>query len=803
MKPAEVQAPGLQPPLYRTVVDEAMNAGQAIMETLIRTARRAMHDQEASARTVRERQRLVEARQYLNKYESVMVERYSSALHGAFLAGDSLAHAVASATVHFDQLELMDDAQVMDRVELARAEQVVMLAVEPSLAVFNPVMCAAAGFSTVRADRNPVRAEIFVRVLQTVVSQMQLSAAVREDLMWHMSDALGKTLAALYARLTAQLQAQGVQAAGYAVRHTSGGSDYVNSGQASHCPDSVNANAQPVFLSPETIMKAPPGLAADVRANRVSRTRRTSVSHDETLLTLEKLRKLLSGELDQVDVTLEPESFAAQFSREFDDAARDSEPAASDFHATVPAAFEALKEMRQIDQVIERISTRKAMRIETPESVSGSLSAVRSTLRHSAQGLGQALSLEVVTLMVDNIANDERLLGPVQDIVKSLEPALLRLALVDPRFFIDKLHPARCLLQEITHRSLAYDSVDALGFSGFLEPLQRAVGPLAGMQIEGAQPFEQVLDRLVRVWDELKQPGQLEKAMEALQHAEERNLLAEKFASEIQVMPAAAIVPAGLVDFLCGPWAQVLAHARMADSSGVDDPGRYRELVFALLWSAQPELTGKNIAKLTKLVPKLLGKLREGLGLIDYPSLKTSSFFELLMNLHQQAFRSLAKAAEPPRLAGLRPTLFDEADPWVAPAEVKASGFMELPEDVACKPLPASAQPDMPASQNVESDALMDEAMGASADTLLPVGSWVELLVKGSWVRTQLSWASPHGTMFLFTSAYGNTQSMTRRSRDKLLAADTMRIVSGQPVVEGALDAVVQTAMLNSIDIRL
>jgi len=85
----------------------------------------------------------------------------------------------------------------------------------------------------------------------------------------------------------------------------------------------------------------------------------------------------------------------------------------------------------------------------------------------------------------------------------------------------------------------------------------------------------------------------------------------------------------------------------------------------------------------------------------------------------------------------------------------------------------------------------------------LPVGAWVELLVNGVWVRTQLSWASPHGSLFLFTSAYGSTQSMTRRSRDKLLAAGSMRIVSDQTVVDGALDAVAQTAMLNSIDVKL
>jgi len=82
----------------------------------------------------------------------------------------------------------------------------------------------------------------------------------------------------------------------------------------------------------------------------------------------------------------------------------------------------------------------------------------------------------------------------------------------------------------------------------------------------------------------------------------------------------------------------------------------------------------------------------------------------------------------------------------------------------------------------------------------LPLGSWAEMLVNGQWVRTQLTWASPHGTLFLFTSAYGTSQSMTRRSRDKMIAAGNLRLVSGQPVVEGALNAVAQTAMRNSVE---
>jgi hypothetical protein len=82
----------------------------------------------------------------------------------------------------------------------------------------------------------------------------------------------------------------------------------------------------------------------------------------------------------------------------------------------------------------------------------------------------------------------------------------------------------------------------------------------------------------------------------------------------------------------------------------------------------------------------------------------------------------------------------------------------------------------------------------------LPLGSWIELKVQSQWVRTQLTWASPHGTLFLFTNAQGATQSMTRRSGDKLVAAGQLRVISNRPVVDGALNAVAQMALRNSVN---
>jgi hypothetical protein len=250
-------------------------------------------------------------------------------------------------------------------------------------------------------------------------------------------------------------------------------------------------------------------------------------------------------------------------------------------------------------------------------------------------------------------------------------------------------------------------------------------------------------------------------------------------------------VPDEVSRFLIGPWAQVLAEAQLTDKTGSPDPGRYRELVDALIWSAQPRLTRMNTGRLARLLPML----RDGLATIGYPAAKTETFFKLLMQLHQQAFKAgpgaapaPAQPASPPPAA--QPALPTDEEPWVAPSEAKESGYMEssslAPESEAAHSAPASIAGDTPAQPP------------------LAVGTWVNLLMGGSqWERTQLSWIGPHGTMFLFTSASGRTQSMTLRLVDRLIQQGAMHVLTQQTVVDGALDAVAQAAMRNSVESQL
>ena len=748
--------------LHQRLIHDVLTDSRHLMEHIAEAARQSLRAREDLARTAGEHQAMLEARQRLSQLAPVMCERYPTALRNALdqAIAQKQKSTRALSSIHFDDLELMDETQISESVERARAQQMLAAAVDGPLADFDALMSAAQGLTTVRPDHNPLRPEVFLQALQSVVAQMQTTNQVRHDWMGHLAQALGNELRKLYLALIERLRQGDVRPVGFAMRQSNGKYVYLAPAEGNIAPG----------FGPEKEEDAPQAAQADAR------------------LTLDRLRRLLLGELtDAPAPTPAPQDdFAERFSREFESpgAFPALEPPSTDFAATVPAAFEALQEMNQVDHMMQRLGEQRAQ----PGGAAG-----YAALRQHPGGLGQALSMEVVALMVDNIARDERLLWPVQQFIRTLEPALLQLALADPRFFSHKDHPARRLLQEITDRSLAFPHTKASGFDSFMQSLLQIAGSLATADIDGQAPFVRILEELQAAWAESEQARERERqrAIEALQHAEQRHLLAAQMSREIWLLPQMDKVPGEISRFLLGPWVKVMAQARLTDPTGNADPGRYRETVDALLWSAQPELTRANTSQLARLVPKLLSKLREGLASIDYPPAQTHAFFDLLMQLHQEAFRPAAprppQPTQPPAATGTapsRPALPPDDEPWIAPSEAKESGFMDVAPD-----------PQAPPATN--------DTDGAPKAAPLDIGTWVNLRVNGQWERMQLSWIGPHNTLFLFTGASGRTQSMPLRLLNRLIEQGTMQVLTQQKVVDSALDAVAQAAMRNSLDSTL
>lgn len=427
----------------------------------------------------------------------------------------------------------------------------------------------------------------------------------------------------------------------------------------------------------------------------------------------------------------------------------------------------------------------------------------RSKTAVSDNVMGRTLASEVVTLMLKRIVSDERLLAPVRDMLLDMKPALLQLARTEPRFFADKQNPARRLLDAITARGLAFTNEMDPGYGPFANQVRGIVRTLLKPGDDLANRFPGLLEELHRSQAAAVAPAQVEArglAVQTLVKVEQRNLLAERVAAEMRARNDFDKAPGVVRRFLTGPWSQVVAQARLevTDSSRVplaDAPAmRYSDILPDLLWSSQLALASLNRPRLVKIIPSVLRTLREGLDAIDYPREQAEAFFQALMGLHEAAYKTQRNEPPPDEQPSIQPEMDDE--PWMQRTEARDSCLMD--DAFMDSPL-TSTQPAFLETQRMQRDwADLKAEMAVQRTTTLPVGTWVDVLQDGQAMRWQITWASPHGTLFLFTGANGRSLSMTKRGLERLMEQDRLRVVADHGVVDEALDEVARQAWLNS-----
>lgn len=642
--------------------------------------------------------------------------------------------------LRFEDLQLFEDAQLDESIEVARAQQEVSHAVDDTLPALDALISTMLGWRTIQPGLNPLRPEVFVRALQSCFSQFVQESAVREALIAPAAGLMGVQLRKLYKELADWLRSAGVEPAvpvGGRIRKGGGGTAPV----------------------------------ADTMA--------------KTLLTLDRLRKLLAGDFDA--------------------------PRRPDYLHTVPASMAMLQDMQQVDVLVKRLEERPR---PTPAPQPVDMLAEPAPSSGASQRIGQQLGAEVVRLMFDNLAQDSRLLPAFKRELRRIEPAVHQLAGQDSRFFSDRNHPARQLLERLTQRSLAFSSEQDPGWPRFLASVEHASRWLESKVVD-ADTFGELLDDLHAEWTRQDEGAKQrrEEAARALLHAEQRNLLAAKLAAEFDELLQGLEVADFVRDFLKGSWAQVVAEAQLSCADGSSDPYGYRALVDDLVWSVQKSSAQRGRARrLVQMIPGLLQRLREGLQRIGYPPELTQRFFDSLITLHRDA---VMEGRDPEMLAAAEAAWAepshasegpDQGQMWLDEQEAQESGYLG---DEAVDLEPEHVASPQAAEHEAQQQAL--EQRYAAAEEGPPpvlriedlrVGAWVELQVKGEWLRAQLTWCSPHATLFMFTSISGTAHSMSRRTLDKLRSAGQIKIVADRPVVEEALDHVAQIALRNSVDKR-
>ena len=658
---------------------------------------------------------------------------FSEKLRLALYGGDT--YRAQGQPLRFDDFQFLEEEQIDANIEFALTQQEISMAVDDALPTLDALMSSLLGWMTVQPLLNPLKPESFVYALREALLEHVPSDEARTSLMTPAAGMLGAAMRQLYKEVSEWLRSQGVEPVG-PMQHQGG----------SHGAQKSSEN-----------------------------------SVTRTLLTLDKLRRLLSGELDMGPLNGN----------------------IKDFTHTVPASFVALEDMKLMEPMMKRLTERASQAAAAAAAAAVPKASLKNMLdgepseqkdKTKSKKLGRELGEEVVRMMLENLAQDHRMLGGVRKSLKLMEPVLITLSQSDARFFSERQHPARQFMDKMTSRSLAFTSEDQPGFSHFRKTLEKSVNILVNSPGD-AGTFAHLLTKLEAVWakEEHEQRQRAEEAARGLLHAEQRNLLALRLAEDFTERLKNKKVPDIVVAFLRGPWAQVVAESQLKCADGAAGTDGYLGLVDDLIWSVQLKLARRNRARLVHMVPGMLVKMRQGLGLISYPEERIPIFFDELITFHEQAFEGVrpALSADVPDkataadLATVDAVGLSVEEFWMSEDEAADSGFLQgvpgrIPE------VEESEVPD-PVAQ-----------MAWSAQSLI-TGSWVDLALGGVWVRAQLTWASPHKTLFMFISSGGMAHSMSRRTMDRLRGLGLIRLVSDGRVIDHALDAVAQAALRNDV----
>jgi hypothetical protein len=652
--------------------------------------------------------------------------------------------------VRFEDIQLLDGNQLDESIELARVQQELDFVLGEQLSRFHALMSSVMGWISVQPNLNPLRPELFAKAMCDTMTAHVSLREMRGEILAAAAGRMGIGIRQIYREISDYLLSSGVE---------------------------------------------PAGLVTPTRANvTVPNSAEIPKETTRAVLTLERLRRLFSPDGGGQD------ALSAQLG--------------SDFLHTMPASVQALQDMRQVEAMIERLESRKKERAAIAGTTAVQSLDARRRQPMDGRQLGQQIGEEVTRMMLDNLTQDDRLLPQVRKALQRLTPVLLELAKSDVRFFSDHKHPARQFLDRVTDRSLAYTDEANEGYARFVESLCTAVAGVIDSTASKPVAFAQELDTLQAEWqkaDEL-QIQLREETARALLHVEQRNMLAQRLLDDWMGRLTDERVPLLVRSFLLGPWAQVVAEYQLSTNRGTNDAKGYESLVDDLIWSTQPNLARRNPSRLVQMIPGMLRTLRSGLQLIAYPPERIEQFFSELIACHEsvlQEARVLRERAEAARKAAhredepisafvqLESSQSESADdlltaamplqtPWFADSETNDAGYLEadkiITDEFAGKGSPRQGRG---TAHSVES---------------ITEGDWIELMLEGEWSRLKLTWSSPHRTLFMFTSTRGLTHSMSRRSMDRLLAAGMIRIVSTGLMLDGALDAVAQTALRNSVD---
>ncbi len=306
------------------------------------------------------------------------------------------------------------------------------------------------------------------------------------------------------------------------------------------------------------------------------------------------------------------------------------------------------------------------------------------------------MTLDIVSMLFDHILEDKRIPSSLKSLIGRMQIPVLKVAVLDKRFFSRKNHPARQMLDLLGHLGLGLpESFDET--TPLYKDLEGVVERLLDQFADDISIFDKLLEDLQTVIAAENERAEAEGRRAAQEIEEKERLDASKQAArdEVRRRADAGPVPKLVWRFLCEQWLRLLAMVHYRQGTDSAAWKNAVDTMDGLVWSLVPRNTAEERRRLALALPALLKRLEAGMRLVGTDEDARRGFFSSLMRCHTRVIQGEPSAPIPAHdaTASLATTDGGTVHSAVPLASHLAPGHPPLPQPVATAPSSLAATP--------------------------------------------------------------------------------------------------------------
>lgn len=250
-------------------------------------------------------------------------------------------------------------------------------------------------------------------------------------------------------------------------------------------------------------------------------------------------------------------------------------------------------------------------------------------------------TIDIVAMLFDFIFEDPSLPEPFKGLIARLQIPMLKVALIDRSFLTRKHHPARRLLNLMTHAGIGWTPDAGQGSEDLFSRVEQMVNRVVDEFEDDTQVFKKVLTDFETYLDSEEHTAQEREnaAAEQAMRRENREIGRAVASAAIDRVLVGSRVPGIVKEFLRGPWRDLMAGIHASSGSESKPWMKALNIASTLVWSLMPKETDEARAQLLDTLPNILRALRDGMEKLNVPAENREALFACLAMEHSRLAR--------------------------------------------------------------------------------------------------------------------------------------------------------------------